>query len=74
MCCKSKPVSPPPCRTADAGDEDNARALFERMLAEPELVGCGELWRAYAVFEYAQGDLAAALQVRAGNWQRGMYT
>lgn len=43
---------------------DNARALFERSLAEPDVSGCGELWRAYAAFEYEQGDLAAALQVR----------
>jgi len=49
----------------DAGDVDNARALFERTLAEPELLGCGELWRAYAAFEYEQGDLPAALQVES---------
>lgn len=47
----------------DAGDIDNARALFERTLAEPELGSSGELWRAYAAFEYEQGDLSAALQV-----------
>lgn len=48
---------------AEAGDSDNARALFERGLAEPEVARCAEVWRTYAAFEYTCGDLAAASQV-----------
>ncbi len=48
---------------AEVGDVDNARALFERCLAEREPAARVELWRAYAVLEAQQGNLAASLQV-----------
>lgn len=48
---------------AETGDADNARALFERSLSEPELACLPDLWRAYAAFEYGQGSLEAAVQV-----------
>ncbi|KAJ9518571.1 hypothetical protein QJQ45_018615, partial [Haematococcus lacustris] len=47
----------------DAGDTDNARALFERALAEPECAASAALWRAYVVFEWQAGNPGAAAEV-----------
>ena len=50
---------------ADVGDTDNARALFERALSEPENASSAELWHRYTTFEYELGNMASAQQVRA---------
>jgi hypothetical protein len=49
--------------SAEAGDIENARALFERALVEPENSSSPALWRAYALFEWDQGELVASAQV-----------
>lgn len=47
----------------DQGDLANARALFERVLADEAAARCRALWAAYSRFECEHGSVAAAAAV-----------
>ena len=60
------PSAPFPLSTAEIGDTDNARALFERVFAEPDNAKSPLLWRRFVQFEYELGNIGAAQQVGGG--------
>jgi len=49
--------------TADVGDVDNARVLFERVLTEDANRKSVLLWERYLSFEFEMGDLQSALRL-----------